>query len=77
MAEIEDIDCVWKCQGADANFVWDNAIWELRNWLRKEKTQANIADVICDRLSAWRYDRFPTVNVSNLGGYRMHYHYKI
>ena len=68
MAAIEDIDHVWKCQGTKANLIWDKSILELRNWLRKEKTQTNLADIICDRLSAWRYDRFPTVNVSNLEG---------
>ena len=68
MAEIEDIVHVWKYQGADSNHVWDKSILELRKWLRKEKTHSNLADVICDRLSAWRYDRVPTVNGSNLAG---------
>ena len=67
-SEIEDIDHVWKCQGEDANLVWDKSIADLRQWLSKEKTHANLADVICDRLSAWRYDRVPTVNGSQLAG---------
>ena len=68
--EIEDARHVWKCQGSGANNVWDSSITNLRSWLEKQKTQPNIAELICDRLTAWRCDTTPMVQPALYRGIR-------
>ena len=59
--EEEDAEHVWLCQGEGANDIWDKSIERLLDWMKKEKTYGKLAEVICDHLSAWRYNRHPTI----------------
>jgi hypothetical protein len=54
---VEDAQHVWKCQGRGANDVWEKSIEQLREWLMREKTLPIMTAMICDGLSAWRYDK--------------------
>ena len=49
----EDSVHVWKCHGDGADQVWEKAIAGLNRWMVENKTFPNLADVICDQLSAW------------------------
>jgi hypothetical protein len=64
---VEDAKHVWICQGTGANEVWEKSMTSLHEWLLKQKTQQNIADIISDRLSAWRYDNAPNAIPSSFG----------
>jgi hypothetical protein len=67
-SEVETTEHVWKCTGEGANAVWDKSIEELRKWLKAQGTLPNFNDLICDRLSAWRYSIPYTVEPSNCPG---------
>ena len=68
--ENENATHVWKCQGSGANEVWNGSIEKLKNWMRKQKTQPNLAELICDRLSAWRCGTIPGVQPASYRGIR-------
>ena len=61
--EVEDARHVWKCNGDGVQSTWDISIRKLRSWMSAQKTQPNLADVVCDRLTAWRLGSNPTVSV--------------
>jgi hypothetical protein len=48
--------------------VWEKSITALRLWLQTKGTLPNFTAIICDRLSAWRYDRPNSVPMSNCPG---------
>ena len=60
---VEDARHVWLCKGEGVQTRWEQSIRKLRVWMTMQKTQPNLADVICDRLPAWRLDTEPTVKV--------------
>ena len=64
----EDAQHVWKCQGKDANVKWENSIARLKVWMRRHKTHPTVILVICEHLSAWRYDKTPPVRRTNFLG---------
>ena len=66
--EVETTEHVLKCTGEGANVVWDKSVMELRKWLRDQGTLPNFTDLICDRLSSWRYGTTYSVIPSNCPG---------
>ena len=57
--EDKDAEHVWVCQGQGANEVWDKSILALKEWMKTQKTQPDLATAICSRLSHWRYKTIP------------------
>jgi len=66
----EDAKHVWVCQGEGVDAVWSCALQKLHRWMIEQKTLPNLADVICDRLSAWRSNSLPSVEVTGFLGLR-------
>jgi hypothetical protein len=66
----EDKTHVWKCRGSGADEIWMKSMAKLRRELTEAHTLPNLVDIICDRLTAWRYDSNPTVPISNFLGLR-------
>ena len=62
--EEEDAKHVWVCQGKVIDAVWSCALQKLHRWMIEQKTLPNLADVICDRLSAWKLNSLPSVEVT-------------
>ena len=68
--EDEDTLHVWKCRGEGVDQVWEKAIAGLNRWMVENKTFPNLADVICDRLSARHTGLNTSVQVSSFLGLR-------
>ena len=66
----EDVEHVIRCRGEGSDEIWENSISQLRVWMTTQKTLGSMADVICDRLSAWRLGTQPTVQTSTFRGLR-------
>ena len=66
----ENVEHVVRCRGKESDEIWLTAIKQLRIWMTQQKTLPNLADVICDRLSAWRTGSQPTVQISAFRGLR-------
>jgi hypothetical protein len=64
----EDATHVWKCRGSGANEIWMKAMDKFKKELVMAHTLPNLADVICNRLTALQYNTAPTVSVSNFLG---------
>ena len=69
-AVVEDARHVWLCKGEGVQTRWDQSIKKLREWMTMQQTQPNLANVICDRLSAWRLNIEPKVKVLPFLGLR-------
>ena len=48
--------------------MWQNSMAKLREWMLAQETFTNIADIIIDRLLAWRTNSSPSVPVSRFAG---------
>ena len=66
----ENVEHVLQCRAKESDEIWSTSIKNLRMWMTKQKTLPNLADVICDRLNAWRMGSQPTVQVSRFRGLR-------
>ena len=51
---LEDASHVWKCQGKDANIVWEQALGSLQEWLASVQTDPDITSALCNGLKTWR-----------------------
>jgi hypothetical protein len=51
---LEDASHVWKCQGKDANIVWEQALGSLQEWLASVQTDPDITSALCNGLQTWR-----------------------
>jgi hypothetical protein len=54
LPEVEDATHVWQCQDPRAIKVWTQAIANLEIWMKKQRTQPGIIEVICTKLLAWQ-----------------------
>ncbi len=50
----EDTTHVWKCKGADADKVWDNAMIALEEWMVSVQTDPDVQEAIIAQLNNWR-----------------------
>ena len=66
----EDAQHVWKCRGSGTDEIWTTAMGKFKDELVKLHTHPNLGEVLCDRLTAWRHDLEPTVEVSHFLGLR-------
>ena len=66
----KDAKHVWVCQGEGVDAVWSCALQKLHRWMIEQKTLPNLADVTCDRLSAWRSKSLPSVEITGFLGLR-------
>jgi hypothetical protein len=54
---------VWKCQGADANDIWDKSLSSLKSWLQENYTHPEMSAAIIEYLDSWRNDRSPNLRI--------------
>ena len=66
----EDAVHVWKCKGNRADEKWTQAMDNFKRDLVTACTHANVAEVLCDRLTSWRNNEAPTITLSNFLGLR-------
>jgi hypothetical protein len=68
----EDASHVWTCPSQSARKVWEAAEKDLPKWMKRHKTNPQIAKVISSRLRSWRANtRADPLNFTNFPGLRM------
>jgi hypothetical protein len=55
---------VWLCPDPEANFLWEKSLRQLKNWMLTQRTPVLLAQIICERLSAWRSNTIPTLKAT-------------
>ena len=62
----ESTSHVLQCTNTSACALWDKEIANLQEWMKKNKFQPNLADVICNNLDTWKYKtpKSPTLPVN-------------
>jgi hypothetical protein len=56
---------VWRCPDpAEANSLWEKSLRQLKNWMLTQWTPILLAQIICERLSAWRSNTVPTLKAT-------------
>jgi hypothetical protein len=55
---------VWKYPDPGANSLWEKSLRQLKNWMLTQRTPILLAQIICERLSAWRSNTVPTLKAT-------------